>query len=194
MIFSCGLHLSSSQLSPVRGWSKKYPFNDGDLTICAQVLCNYLNNAARTIGTLIGSFSTFALKLQSPFWMIWVYHGPSFWTKHHISKIVCKNVTWGMRFNPRLIGWTRKCHGRTSATSSVRLCMGAISQINGTGGSATPICWPWYCLSCCPTWIWRLDLSHQMPRNWSTLPIRSSLVEADDVEGQNGAGRIGRTY
>jgi dynein heavy chain len=28
-----------------QGWSKKYPFNDGDLTICAQVLCNYLNNA-----------------------------------------------------------------------------------------------------------------------------------------------------
>ncbi|CAK9027352.1 unnamed protein product [Durusdinium trenchii] len=30
-----------------QGWSKKYPFNDGDLTICAQVLCNYLNNAER---------------------------------------------------------------------------------------------------------------------------------------------------
>ncbi|CAL1157217.1 unnamed protein product [Cladocopium goreaui] len=30
-----------------QGWSKKYPFNDGDLTICAQVLCNYLNNAHR---------------------------------------------------------------------------------------------------------------------------------------------------
>jgi len=28
-----------------QGWSRKYPFNDGDLTICAQVLCNYLNNA-----------------------------------------------------------------------------------------------------------------------------------------------------
>ncbi|CAK9049666.1 unnamed protein product, partial [Durusdinium trenchii] len=28
-----------------QGWSKKYPFNDGDLTIYAQVLCNYLNNA-----------------------------------------------------------------------------------------------------------------------------------------------------
>jgi len=28
-----------------QGWSKKYPFNDGDLTICAQVLCNYLNTA-----------------------------------------------------------------------------------------------------------------------------------------------------
>ena len=38
-------HLAvSSSSSP--GWSKKYPFNDGDLTICAQVLCNYLNNAA----------------------------------------------------------------------------------------------------------------------------------------------------
>lgn len=30
-----------------QGWSRKYPFNDGDLTICAQVLCNYLNNAER---------------------------------------------------------------------------------------------------------------------------------------------------
>merc|ERR1719162_2651291 len=28
-----------------QGWSKKYPFNDGDLTICGQVLKNYLNNA-----------------------------------------------------------------------------------------------------------------------------------------------------
>jgi len=28
-----------------QGWSKKYPFNDGDLTICGQVLRNYLNNA-----------------------------------------------------------------------------------------------------------------------------------------------------
>merc|ERR1712050_759327 len=28
-----------------QGWSKKYPFNDGDLTICAQVLRNYVNNA-----------------------------------------------------------------------------------------------------------------------------------------------------
>lgn len=50
--FACLLKLSTSRLavssssiiSP--GWSKKYPFNDGDLTICAQVLCNYLNNAA----------------------------------------------------------------------------------------------------------------------------------------------------
>merc|ERR1719313_1369634 len=33
-----------------QGWSRKYPFNDGDLTICAQVLCNYLNNAER-LGT-----------------------------------------------------------------------------------------------------------------------------------------------
>jgi len=33
-----------------QGWSKKYPFNDGDLTICAQVLCNYLNSAER-LGT-----------------------------------------------------------------------------------------------------------------------------------------------
>jgi len=32
-----------------QGWSKKYPFNDGDLTICAQVLCNYLNSA-ETLG------------------------------------------------------------------------------------------------------------------------------------------------
>eukprot|EP00439_Symbiodinium_sp_Y106_P073657 s1439_g13.t3 len=30
-----------------QGWSKKYPFNDGDLTICAQVLCNYLNNSEK---------------------------------------------------------------------------------------------------------------------------------------------------
>merc|ERR1719446_1862080 len=28
-----------------QGWSKKYPFNDGDLTICGTVLRNYLNNA-----------------------------------------------------------------------------------------------------------------------------------------------------
>mmetsp|Transcript_80594 Transcript_80594/g.127208 ORF Transcript_80594/g.127208 Transcript_80594/m.127208 type:complete len:789 (-) Transcript_80594:308-2674(-) len=28
-----------------QGWSKKYPFNDGDLTICGQVLNNYLNNS-----------------------------------------------------------------------------------------------------------------------------------------------------
>jgi dynein heavy chain len=27
------------------GWSKKYPFNDGDLTICGQVTRNYLNSA-----------------------------------------------------------------------------------------------------------------------------------------------------
>eukprot|EP00929_Paragymnodinium_shiwhaense_P077089 TRINITY_DN3967_c2_g1_i1.p1 TRINITY_DN3967_c2_g1~~TRINITY_DN3967_c2_g1_i1.p1 ORF type:complete len:3070 (-),score=1029.42 TRINITY_DN3967_c2_g1_i1:156-9119(-) len=27
------------------GWSKKYPFNDGDLTICGEVCKNYLNNA-----------------------------------------------------------------------------------------------------------------------------------------------------
>jgi len=33
-----------------QGWSKKYPFNDGDLTICGQVLKNYLNNA-ETLGT-----------------------------------------------------------------------------------------------------------------------------------------------
>jgi len=32
-----------------QGWSKKYPFNDGDLTICGQVLRNYLNNA-ETLG------------------------------------------------------------------------------------------------------------------------------------------------
>jgi dynein heavy chain len=28
-----------------QGWSKKYPFNDGDLTICGTVLRNYLNDA-----------------------------------------------------------------------------------------------------------------------------------------------------
>mmetsp|Transcript_146756 Transcript_146756/g.471049 ORF Transcript_146756/g.471049 Transcript_146756/m.471049 type:complete len:4209 (+) Transcript_146756:103-12729(+) len=28
-----------------QGWSKKYPFNDGDLTICGEVLKNYMNNA-----------------------------------------------------------------------------------------------------------------------------------------------------
>eukprot|EP00928_Gymnodinium_smaydae_P090374 TRINITY_DN7418_c1_g1_i1.p1 TRINITY_DN7418_c1_g1~~TRINITY_DN7418_c1_g1_i1.p1 ORF type:complete len:1913 (-),score=434.08 TRINITY_DN7418_c1_g1_i1:413-5788(-) len=28
-----------------QGWSKKYPFNDGDLTICVQVLRNYLDNS-----------------------------------------------------------------------------------------------------------------------------------------------------
>lgn len=28
-----------------QGWSRKYPFNDGDLTICGQVLNNYLNAA-----------------------------------------------------------------------------------------------------------------------------------------------------
>jgi len=33
-----------------QGWSKKYPFNDGDLTICGQVLKNYLNNA-ENLGT-----------------------------------------------------------------------------------------------------------------------------------------------
>uniref|UniRef100_A0A7S2K0C4 Dynein heavy chain n=1 Tax=Zooxanthella nutricula TaxID=1333877 RepID=A0A7S2K0C4_9DINO len=33
-----------------QGWSKKYPFNDGDLTICAQVLCNYLNDAEKLGG------------------------------------------------------------------------------------------------------------------------------------------------
>lgn len=33
-----------------QGWSKKYPFNDGDLTICGQVLVNYLNNAEK-LGT-----------------------------------------------------------------------------------------------------------------------------------------------
>jgi dynein heavy chain len=33
-----------------QGWSKKYPFNDGDLTICGEVLCNYLNNS-ETLGT-----------------------------------------------------------------------------------------------------------------------------------------------
>jgi len=33
-----------------QGWSKKYPFNDGDLTICGQVLRNYLNNA-EALGT-----------------------------------------------------------------------------------------------------------------------------------------------
>eukprot|EP00397_Hematodinium_sp_SG-2012_P000164 GEMP01000164.1.p1 GENE.GEMP01000164.1~~GEMP01000164.1.p1 ORF type:complete len:2602 (+),score=544.41 GEMP01000164.1:57-7808(+) len=33
-----------------QGWSRKYPFNDGDLTICGSVLCNYLN-ASETLGT-----------------------------------------------------------------------------------------------------------------------------------------------
>jgi len=33
-----------------QGWSKKYPFNDGDLTICGTVLRNYLNNS-ETLGT-----------------------------------------------------------------------------------------------------------------------------------------------
>ncbi|CAE7754278.1 ODA11 [Symbiodinium sp. CCMP2592] len=33
-----------------QGWSKKYPFNDGDLTICGTVLKNYLNNA-ENLGT-----------------------------------------------------------------------------------------------------------------------------------------------
>jgi dynein heavy chain len=33
-----------------QGWSKKYPFNDGDLTICGQVLRNYLNSA-EALGT-----------------------------------------------------------------------------------------------------------------------------------------------
>jgi len=33
-----------------QGWSKKYPFNDGDLTICGTVLKNYLNNAEK-LGT-----------------------------------------------------------------------------------------------------------------------------------------------
>jgi dynein heavy chain len=33
-----------------QGWSKKYPFNDGDLTICGTVLRNYLNNA-EVLGT-----------------------------------------------------------------------------------------------------------------------------------------------
>eukprot|EP00428_Durinskia_dybowskii_P017729 CAMPEP_0170211688 /NCGR_PEP_ID=MMETSP0116_2-20130129/5460_1 /TAXON_ID=400756 /ORGANISM="Durinskia baltica, Strain CSIRO CS-38" /LENGTH=518 /DNA_ID=CAMNT_0010462223 /DNA_START=72 /DNA_END=1625 /DNA_ORIENTATION=- len=33
-----------------QGWSKKYPFNDGDLTICGEVLKNYLNNA-EALGT-----------------------------------------------------------------------------------------------------------------------------------------------
>jgi len=33
-----------------QGWSKKYPFNDGDLTICGQVLCNYMNNAEKQGG------------------------------------------------------------------------------------------------------------------------------------------------
>lgn len=28
-----------------QGWSKKYPFNDGDLTICGRVLNNYLNKS-----------------------------------------------------------------------------------------------------------------------------------------------------
>jgi len=35
-----------------QGWSKKYPFNDGDLTICGTVLRNYLNNS-ETLGTEI---------------------------------------------------------------------------------------------------------------------------------------------
>jgi len=33
-----------------QGWSRKYPFNDGDLTICGAVLKNYLN-AAEKLGT-----------------------------------------------------------------------------------------------------------------------------------------------
>jgi len=33
-----------------QGWSKKYPFNDGDLTICGTVLNNYLNNS-EALGT-----------------------------------------------------------------------------------------------------------------------------------------------
>lgn len=33
-----------------QGWSKKYPFNDGDLYICGQVLNNYLNNS-EVLGT-----------------------------------------------------------------------------------------------------------------------------------------------
>jgi dynein heavy chain len=33
-----------------QGWSKKYPFNDGDLMICGQVLRNYLNNS-ENLGT-----------------------------------------------------------------------------------------------------------------------------------------------
>jgi len=33
-----------------QGWSRKYPFNDGDLTICGAVLRNYLNNAEK-LGT-----------------------------------------------------------------------------------------------------------------------------------------------
>lgn len=33
-----------------QGWSKKYPFNDGDLTICGTVLRNYLNNS-ENLGT-----------------------------------------------------------------------------------------------------------------------------------------------
>jgi dynein heavy chain len=33
-----------------QGWSKKYPFNDGDLTICGQVLNNYLNSS-EALGT-----------------------------------------------------------------------------------------------------------------------------------------------
>jgi dynein heavy chain len=33
-----------------QGWSKKYPFNDGDLTICGTVLKNYLNNS-EALGT-----------------------------------------------------------------------------------------------------------------------------------------------
>jgi len=33
-----------------QGWSKKYPFNDGDLTICGAVLRNYMNNAEK-LGT-----------------------------------------------------------------------------------------------------------------------------------------------
>merc|ERR1719311_1627899 len=33
-----------------QGWSKKYPFNDGDLRICGEVLNNYLNNSEK-LGT-----------------------------------------------------------------------------------------------------------------------------------------------
>merc|ERR1719428_2230910 len=33
-----------------QGWSKKYPFNDGDLMICGQVLNNYLNDSEK-LGT-----------------------------------------------------------------------------------------------------------------------------------------------
>jgi len=48
MLFSlCFFHsLMSGRIKfGAQGWTKKYPFNDGDLTICGSVLKNYLSNA-----------------------------------------------------------------------------------------------------------------------------------------------------